>query len=105
LKVGRALAEESKRLRVEVATLKSYARIEKFAIEELGMSKPHPDQVMPGAVIVAPHSMGEIVAGALVDIEIEIRVGTHVQARVPEAISFPSLVDPFPREDRDTGGR
>ncbi|HSB03704.1 MAG TPA: cell division protein FtsL [Thermodesulfobacteriota bacterium] len=46
LKTGRALAEESKRLRLEVATLKSYARIEKFATEELGMSKPKPDQVI-----------------------------------------------------------
>ena len=46
MKAGRALAEESKRLRLEVATLKSYARIEKFATEELGMSKPKPDQVI-----------------------------------------------------------
>ena len=46
LKAGRALAEESKRLRVEVATLKSYARIEKLATEELKMSKPKPDQVI-----------------------------------------------------------
>ena len=40
------MAEENKRLRVEVATLKSYARIEKIATEELGMSKPRPDQVI-----------------------------------------------------------
>ena len=46
MKVGRGLVEENKRLRVEVATLKSYARIEKLAIEELRMSKPKPDQVI-----------------------------------------------------------
>jgi cell division protein FtsL len=36
----------NKRLTVEVATLKSYGRIEKVAVEELGMSKPKPDQVV-----------------------------------------------------------
>jgi cell division protein FtsL len=46
MKAGRVLAEENKRLRVEVATLKSYARIEKLATEELGMSKSKPDQVI-----------------------------------------------------------
>ena len=46
MKAARVLAEENKRLRVEVATLKSYARIEKLAIEELGMSKSKPDQVI-----------------------------------------------------------
>jgi len=46
MKVGRALAEENKRLKVEVATLKSYARIERLAVEELGMSKSKPDQVI-----------------------------------------------------------
>jgi cell division protein FtsL len=46
MKTGRGLVEENKKLRVEMATLKSYARIEKFATEELGMSKPSPDQVI-----------------------------------------------------------
>jgi cell division protein FtsL len=46
MKGGRGIIEENKRLRVEVATLKSYARIEKIATEELGMSKPGSDQVI-----------------------------------------------------------
>ena len=46
LKAGRTLAEENKRLRLEIATLKSYGRIEKIAVEELGMIKPRPDQVI-----------------------------------------------------------
>ena len=46
LKEGRALDEANKKLRVEIATLKSYTRIEKIAIEELKMSKPKPDQVI-----------------------------------------------------------
>jgi cell division protein FtsL len=46
LKEGRSLAEMNKRLTLEVATLKSYGRIEKVAVEELGMSKPKPDQVV-----------------------------------------------------------
>jgi len=46
LKEERALAEANKRLRLEIATLKSYARIEKFAVEELRMAKPKPDQVI-----------------------------------------------------------
>jgi len=46
LKAERALAEESKKLRLEIATLKSYARIEKVAVEELGMAKPKPEQVI-----------------------------------------------------------
>jgi len=46
LKEGRALAEANKRLTLEVATLKSYGRIEKVALEDLGMSKPKPDQVV-----------------------------------------------------------
>jgi cell division protein FtsL len=46
MKQGRMLTEENKRLRVEMATLKSYARIERIAIEELGMSKPRSDQVI-----------------------------------------------------------
>jgi len=46
LKQERALSEENKKLRVEIATLKSYARIEKLAVEELRMAKPKPDQVI-----------------------------------------------------------
>ncbi len=46
LKVERALTEENKKLRVEIATLKSYARIEKLAVEELRMAKPKPEQVI-----------------------------------------------------------
>ena len=46
LKEERALNEENKKLRVEIATLKSYARIEKLAVEELRMAKPKPDQVI-----------------------------------------------------------
>jgi cell division protein FtsL len=33
-------------LRLEIATLKSYARIEKLAVEELRMAKPKPEQVI-----------------------------------------------------------
>ncbi len=46
LKEGKALTEANKRMRLEVATLKSYARIEKIAVEELKMVKPKPDQVI-----------------------------------------------------------
>jgi len=46
MKAGRGLAEENKKLRLEIATLKSYARIERFATEELGMFKPRMDQVI-----------------------------------------------------------
>jgi len=46
LKQERALTEENKKLRVDIATLKSYARIEKLAVEELRMAKPKPDQVI-----------------------------------------------------------
>jgi cell division protein FtsL len=46
LKEERALVELNKRLRLEIATLKSYTRIEKFAVEELRMTKPKPDQVI-----------------------------------------------------------
>jgi cell division protein FtsL len=46
LKEERALTEMNKKLRVEIATLKSYARIEKIAVEELKMTKPKPDQVI-----------------------------------------------------------
>jgi cell division protein FtsL len=46
LKEERALTEANKRMRLEIATLKSYTRIEKIAVEELGMGKPKPDQVI-----------------------------------------------------------
>ena len=46
LKEGRVLDEANKKLRVQIATLKSYARIEKIAIDELKMVKPKPDQVI-----------------------------------------------------------
>ncbi len=46
LKEGRALAESNNKLRLEIATLKSYARIEKIATGELGMFRPRSDQVM-----------------------------------------------------------
>jgi len=46
LKKERALTEANKKLRLEIATLKSYARIEKIAAEELKMIKPKPDQVI-----------------------------------------------------------
>ena len=46
LKAERTLAEENKKLRVEIATLKSYARIERLAVQELRMTKPKPEQVI-----------------------------------------------------------
>ncbi len=46
LKEGRGLTETGKKLRIEIAALKSYARIERIATEELGMAKPKPDQVI-----------------------------------------------------------
>jgi cell division protein FtsL len=46
LRQERALTEANKKIRVEIATLKSYARIEKFAMEELRMAKPKPEQVI-----------------------------------------------------------
>jgi cell division protein FtsL len=46
LKQEKTLTETNKRLRLEIATLKSYARIEKFAVEELKMAKPKPEQVI-----------------------------------------------------------
>jgi cell division protein FtsL len=46
LKEERGLSLANKRLRVEIATLKSYARIEKIASGELGMTKPRPQQVI-----------------------------------------------------------
>ena len=46
LKAGRELAESNKKLRLEIATLKSYTRIEKIAVEDLKMDKPKPDEVI-----------------------------------------------------------
>lgn len=46
LKEERAHKGVNKKLRLEIATLKSYARIEKLAAEELGMGKPKPGQVI-----------------------------------------------------------
>lgn len=46
LREERNLTLVNKNLRLEIATLKSYARIEKIALEELGMVKPKPDQVI-----------------------------------------------------------
>lgn len=46
MKGERALTEANKKLRLEIATLKSYARIEKLALEELRMTKPGPEQVI-----------------------------------------------------------
>src|SRR4030043_261886 len=44
LKEERALTEANKKLRLEIATLKSYTRIEKLAVEDLKMAKPKPEQ-------------------------------------------------------------
>jgi len=46
LKEGRTLTEANSKLRLEIATLKSYGRIENIAVAELGMTKPKPDQVI-----------------------------------------------------------
>ncbi len=46
LKEEKALTEANKKLRLEIATLKSYVRIEKLAAEELRMGKPKPEQVI-----------------------------------------------------------
>jgi len=46
MKQQRALLEAGKKLRLEIAELKSYGRIERIAVEELKMSKPTPDQVV-----------------------------------------------------------
>jgi cell division protein FtsL len=46
LKEERGIALANKKLRLEIATLKSYARIEKIAMEELRMGKPKADQVI-----------------------------------------------------------
>ncbi len=46
MKEERTLIETNKKLRLEIATLKSYSRIEKLALEELKMAKPKPEQVI-----------------------------------------------------------
>ena len=46
LKEERRLTEANKKLRLEIATLKSCPRIERFAAEELRMAKPKPEQVI-----------------------------------------------------------
>ena len=46
LRGGRELAEMNKKLRLQIATLKSYTRIEKIALEDLKMVKPKPDEVI-----------------------------------------------------------
>lgn len=46
MKQERALNEANKKLRLEIAQLKSYGRIEKIAVEELKMLKPTADQVI-----------------------------------------------------------
>ena len=46
LKEERARTDANKKLRLEIATLKSYGRIEKLAVEELQMAKPKPEQVI-----------------------------------------------------------
>jgi cell division protein FtsL len=46
LKEEKKITESNKRLKLEIATLKSYSRIEKLAVEELKMAKPAADQVI-----------------------------------------------------------
>jgi cell division protein FtsL len=46
MKEERILTEANKKLRLEIATLKSYSRIEKLALQELKMTKPKPEQVI-----------------------------------------------------------
>jgi cell division protein FtsL len=46
MKEERALTESNKKLRLEIATLKSFTRIERLALEELRMAKPRPEQVI-----------------------------------------------------------
>lgn len=43
---GKRLAEENKKLRLEIAILKSYSRIEKIASQEFKMVEPNPNQVI-----------------------------------------------------------
>ena len=46
IKQERVFTETNKKLRLEIAQLKSYGRIEQIAAEELKMMKPTPDQVV-----------------------------------------------------------
>ena len=46
LKEEKTFSLDNQKLRLEIATLKSYARIERIATEELKMTKPRPDQVI-----------------------------------------------------------
>ena len=46
LKENRGGVETNKKLRIDIAALKSYGRIERIATEELKMFKPRPDQVI-----------------------------------------------------------
>lgn len=46
LKEESLLLEANRKLRLEIAELKSYGRIEKIAVEQLGMSKPTAEQVV-----------------------------------------------------------
>lgn len=46
LKEEKELKETNKKLRLEIARLKSYSRIERYAVEELRMAKPKPEQVI-----------------------------------------------------------
>jgi cell division protein FtsL len=46
LKEEKKLVDANRRLKLEIATLKSYSRIEKIAVEELKMSKPDAAQVI-----------------------------------------------------------
>lgn len=43
---GKRLAEDNKKLKLEIAMLKSYNRIEKIATQELKMIKLNPNQVI-----------------------------------------------------------
>jgi cell division protein FtsL len=42
----RGMQQETQRLRLEAASLRSLARIERFALSELGLRLPAPDQVV-----------------------------------------------------------
>ncbi len=46
MEVHRKLVQENKKLHIEVALLKSLARIERIAREELDMEKPLPGQII-----------------------------------------------------------
>ena len=46
LKEERRLTEANKKVRLDIATLKSCPRIERFATDELRMAKPKPEQVI-----------------------------------------------------------